>query len=59
MRGPAECIALATRECQQLTDTVVLPSESKVFAVPFVGFNSGSDLWSLLPVGCGVQWPLQ
>jgi len=23
MRGPAECIALATSDCQQLTDTVV------------------------------------
>jgi len=23
MRGPAECIALATSDCQQLTDTIV------------------------------------
>jgi len=34
-------------------------SEARVFAVPFVGFDCGSDLRSLLPVGCGVQWPLR
>jgi len=60
MRGPAECIVLVTSDCQQLTDTVVyhLSQESEV-ALPFVRFDSGSNLWSLLPVGCGVQWPLQ
>jgi len=34
-------------------------SESRVLAVPFVEFDSRSSLRSLLPVGCGVQWPLQ
>jgi len=55
-----KCLVVGVEENLLSRESVnVRSSESRAFTVPFVGFDSGSDLWSLLPVGCGVEWLLQ